>query len=95
MCSRPRGVDSGSQAHAACCVRSAASSRSAYLSGRGQVWTARRAAFAERIRALRAAAGLTQMELARRADIGRTYYAEVDLLGEGRQGGSRRRLSTS
>ena len=29
MCSRPRGVDSCSQAPAACCVRSAASSRSA------------------------------------------------------------------
>jgi len=54
---------------------------------------ARRAAFAERIRALRAAAGLTQTELARRADIDRSYYAEVDRLGEGRQSGSRRRLS--
>jgi ribosome-binding protein aMBF1 (putative translation factor) len=52
-----------------------------------------RAAFAERIRALRAAAGLTQTELARRADIDRSYYAEVDRLGEGRQSGSRRRLS--
>jgi transcriptional regulator with XRE-family HTH domain len=38
----------------------------------------RRAAFAERIRALRAAAGLTQTELARRADIDRSYYAEVE-----------------
>jgi DNA-binding XRE family transcriptional regulator len=43
---------------------------------------ARRAAFAERIRALRAAAGLTQTELAGQADIDRSYYAEVDRFGE-------------
>ena len=39
---------------------------------------ARRAAFADRIKTLREAAGLTQTELARRADIDRSYYAEVE-----------------
>jgi transcriptional regulator with XRE-family HTH domain len=39
---------------------------------------ARRAAFAERIRVLRAAAGFTQTGLARRAGIDRSYYAEVE-----------------
>jgi transcriptional regulator with XRE-family HTH domain len=38
----------------------------------------RRAAFAERIKALREAAGLTQTELAKRAGIDRSYYAEVE-----------------
>jgi hypothetical protein len=54
---------------------------------------ARRAAFAERVRRLRVAAALTQAALARRADTDRSYNAEVDRLGEGRQNGSRRRLS--
>ena len=38
----------------------------------------RRAAFAERIKSLRETAGLTQTELARRAGIDRSYYAEVE-----------------
>ena len=38
----------------------------------------RRAAFAERIKALREASGLTQTALAKRAGIDRSYYAEVE-----------------
>jgi transcriptional regulator with XRE-family HTH domain len=38
----------------------------------------RRAAFAERIKSLRQTAGLTQTELAKRAGIDRSYYAEVE-----------------
>lgn len=38
----------------------------------------RRAAFAEQIKSLRKTAGLTQTELAKRAGIDRSYYAEVE-----------------
>lgn len=38
----------------------------------------RRAAFAAQIKSLREAAGLSQTELARRAGIDRSYYAEVE-----------------
>ena len=37
-----------------------------------------RRAFAERIKSLRRTAGLTQTELAKRAGIDRSYYAEVE-----------------
>ena len=37
-----------------------------------------RTAFAERIKSLRQTAGLTQTELAKRAGIDRSYYAEVE-----------------
>jgi len=38
----------------------------------------RRAAFAERIKALREASGLTQTALTKRAGIDRSYFAEVE-----------------